>query len=405
MGKWLPVIVIWSLVDLQMVWGEATVRNTVELSIEKRISGRTFPSVFQAWSGAENIKNEDKLTTVARHDLVFSSVGFFGLRWDNNYQGLAEGFTPESISKAVSLRKALLARNPHIILLVEIRYRDAHPAFLPPNHRWWKRDENGQLKMGWKEGGYIQLDFANPQYRKHVVARSRAAMRSGVVDGIMLDWWREDEHRLKLLRAVREAVGDSALIMVNANANRVPKSAGLVNGLFMECGAGMTSVHWAKIADTLVWAEQNLRRPHINGVETWYHQSRKDLNLMRATTALTLTLSDGYCLFSDPNPLPTHDHLHDWYSFWDKKLGKPISRGIKRKDGAVFREFEHGTAVYNPMGNELIVLSFNDERTSLACRKRSKVHSVSPGDGDIFLKDGETPKIQKCRRVEKLKPE
>jgi hypothetical protein len=35
----------------------------------------------------------------------------------------------------------------------------------------------------------------------------------------------------------------------------------------------------------------------INCLESWFHQSRDDLNLMRATTTLALTRSDGYALF------------------------------------------------------------------------------------------------------------
>jgi hypothetical protein len=381
------LVVLSLLVCFQTVRGEGAIGHAGELSIEKRISGRRFPSVFQAWSPAENIKDEDKLTTVARHDLVFSSIGFFGLRWDHEYPGLAKGFKPESIVKAVEKRKELLKKNPHIVILAEIRYRDASRRFLPLEHEWWRCDRDGKLAKGWKEGGYIQLDFSNPGYRNHVVVRARAAMQSGAIDGIMLDWWREDEDRLALLRRIREAVGESALIMVNPNANRVPKSAGLVNGLFMECGGSRAPEHWSKIADTLVWAEKNLRRPHINCVETWYVGSRNDFDLMRVTTALTLTLSDGYCLFSDPNPLPSWDHLHDWYGFWDKSLGRPISSATKRADGAFLREFDRGTVVYNPMGNRVISVSFADDRTSLAGGRRSKDHAVGGGDGDIFLKE------------------
>jgi len=95
------------------------------------------------------------------------------------------------------------------------------------------------------------------------------------------------------------------------------------------------------------WAEVNLREPRVNCLETWYHRSRDDLHLVRATTTLALTHSDGYCLFSDPNPLPTPDHLHNWYSFWNKSLGKPVAKGTADPDGTVRREFENGTAVYN----------------------------------------------------------
>ena len=49
------------------------------------------------------------------------------------------------------------------------------------------------------------------------------------------------------------------------------------------------------------------------------------MTLMRATTTLSLTLSDGYCLFADPDPLPTADHLHDWYPYWNKSLGKAVA--------------------------------------------------------------------------------
>ena len=107
---------------------------------------------------------------------------------------------------------------------------------------------------------------------------------------------------------------------------------------------------------------------------------------MRATTTLCLTLSDGYCLFSDPNPLPTSDHLHDWYDFWDSGLGKPLSPGRKQDDGSYRREFSGGTAVYNPMGNTAARLDFEEERSSAATAKTAKRHLVAPGDGDIFFK-------------------
>jgi hypothetical protein len=73
------------------------------------------------------------------------------------------------------------------MLIMEIRYRDAHRSFLSEGHKWWRRDGQGNLVMGWREGGYIQLDFSNPEYRDHVAQRAEAAIQSGVVDGIMLD--------------------------------------------------------------------------------------------------------------------------------------------------------------------------------------------------------------------------
>ncbi len=357
-----------------------------ERPVFERVEGRDFPSVFQAWSGADNLPKKDRLTVMALHDLVWHAPGGFGLIWDTRPRGLAEGFTPESIRNGRRIRQKLLKLNPDIILVAEIRYRDAHPRFLPKEHRWWKRDKEGDLVKGWREGGFICLNFADPEFRAHVARRAKAAIQTGVVDGIMLDWWRDDEHRLALVKAVREAIGDKYLIIANANDRIAPESAPYINGYFMECTRSNTGADWKRIAATLKWAEMNLRQPRVNCVETWYHKSRTDLHLMRATTTLALTHSNGYCLFSDPNPLPSGDHRHNWYSFWNKSLGKPIGEGIYKNDGTVVREFQAGTVVYNPMGNRPVTVVFGDIRKSAATSLLSRDHELGCPDGDIYLR-------------------
>ncbi len=357
-----------------------------ERSIAERISARDFPSVFQAWSAADNIPNQDRLAVAARHDLMWHGVGWYGLRWNTRPSGLAERLEPGSIKEGLRVRHALLKLNPNMILVAEIRYRDAHSRFLPAGHEWWARDKQGNRVKGWEEGGFYCMDFSNPQFRRHVAQRARAVVESGVVDGVMLDWWSDDEHRLELIKAVREAVGDTHLIIANANDRTTPKTAPCINGYFMECYRSKTPEQWRRIAETLKWAETNLRPPRVNCVVTWYHSSRNDLNLMRAVTTLTLTHSNGCCLFSDPNPLPSPDHRHNWYPFWEKSLGKPSSAGKKRPDGAFIREFENGAVIYNPMGNKEITLEFDEARTSRATGKTAKKHTVGSCDGDIFLR-------------------
>ena len=356
------------------------------LSIAERIATRDFPSVFQAWSPADNLTNKDRWAVMAMHDLVWHGPGGFGLIWDTKPQGLAETFTPESINAGRKIRRDLLKLNPNIILIAEIRYRDAHPSFLPQGHRWWKRDKDGNLVKGWDEGGFICMDFANPEFREHVAQRARAAVQSGVVDGVLLDWWRDDEDRLALVKAVRKAIGDKYLIITNTNERTAPQSASYINGYFMECTRSKTAADWRRIAATLKWAERNLRPPRVNCVETWYHNSRMDLHLMRATTTLALTHSDGYSLFSDPNPLPSGDHRHNWYPFWDKSLGKTVGEGETREDGTVVREFDNGSVVYNPMGNRPVEVTFSEIRKSLATGTSSERHKLACPDGDIYLK-------------------
>jgi hypothetical protein len=354
-------------------------------SIRKRIEARTFPSVFQAWNPADNLKDEDKLTTVARHDLLFHGVGYFGLQWVHKHPGMATGFRAESIRRAQVKRKKLLDKNPNLILLAEIRYRDASKNWFTPDHKWWKRDKNGKLMLGWAEGGHLRMDFSQDAYRKHVAAQAAAAVATGVVDGIMLDWWRDDDDHLALIKLVRQAIGPDALILVNANDHTTPRTAKFINGYFMECYRSATAFQWKKIAQTLTWAEKNLRKPRINCLETWYHKSRDDLHLMRAVTTLSLTHSDGYSLFSDPNSLPSGDHLHNWYTFWDKSLGKPKGPGRTLKHGAVVRTFDKGTVVYNPMGAKPVKVDFPDKpRTSLVSGKTGRNHTINPYDGDIF---------------------
>ena len=361
--------------------------TTTQTAVE-RIAARSFPSVFQAWNPADDLKGEDKWTTLARHDLVFHAPDFFGLKWAGEFHGLSTTFTKDSQESAMQTRKMLLRKNTSLVMLAELRYRDAHKSYLPENHTWWMR-KDGKPVIGWEEGGYFVLDFSNPACRSQVALQAKAMMDSGVFDGLMLDWWEDDEDRLALVKAIRKEIGENALILVNANDRQTPGTAAFVNGYFMECYKSKTVEDWNQIVETLEWAESNLKEPRINCLETWFRTSRKDLHLMRATTTLSLTLSDGYCLFSDPNPLSTPDHLHDWYDFWDRSLGRPIAKGHWKKDGSIQREFEQGLAVYNPLGNTPVTVDFKTPHTAASSRKTATTFTIPPGDGDLLWKEAQ----------------
>lgn len=358
-----------------------------ERTVEERIAHRSFPSVFQAWNGATPLPGHDANAMLARHDLFFTHPGILGLVATNAHEGMAFTFTGASLDSARRKRTELLGLNSNIVLLAEVRYRDAPKGFLPENSPWWKRDAQGQFIIGWAEGGYRLLDVESTNWHAQVAKRAQAILQSGVFDGVMLDWWIDDDARVSLAQKVRAAIGPEALILVNANDRVIPRTAAYVNGLFMECYRSKTPEDWQRISDTLRWAEANLRPPRINCVETWFHQSRADYSLMRTVTTLTLTQSDGYCLFADPNDLPTPDHLHDWYSFWDRSLGRPKGKGQQRADGAWERVYLGGTVVYNPPGNQSIELKFDRAKRSRATGQLGPAHVIAPGDGDIFLND------------------
>ncbi len=374
-------------VVLACCW-QATARGDEPPSLAQRVAGRDFPSVFQAWNPADNLAGEPKRTTLARHDLVFHAPDFYGLRWIGKHHGLATGFTDASLAAGRAMRADLLSRNPNMVLLAEVRYRDAHASHLPADHQWWLRQE-GKIVPGWEEGGYFRLDVANPAFRAQVARQAKAVVESGVCDGIMLDWWDDDDDRLALVREIRAAIGDAPLILANANHRRTPRTAEFLNGYFLECYQTESAEDWKTIADTLRWAESQLRPPRVNCLETWHHGSRQDLRRMRATTTMALTLSDGYCLFSDPNPLPAPDHLHDWYPFWNEPLGRPLGQGARHADGSVRREFDGGLVVYNPPGNGPVEIEVDAPSTSAATRAVGRRFRIEDGDGDLLLLSAE----------------
>jgi hypothetical protein len=358
-------------------------------SVDERVRAREFPSVFQAWNGAEHVQDASPLDTAARHDLLWNVPEYFGLQWNSNYRLAADGFVASSVSAGLAMRAALLERNPNMVLLGEVRWHDAQSSELPDDSAWWQRDARRQRIVGWSEGNQYLLDWRAADFRAHVALQAAAVCSTGVVDGVVLDWWStdtDDPDRLALVQTVRESIGPDALILVNAGWTSPFSSAPYINGLYMETTIPHTLDEvdeWRRATETLVWAEQNLRTPTLNAFETW--NARSSLNRMRATTSLVLTQSDGYSLFADPNDLPTPDHLHDWYAFWDRSLGRPLASGVEREDGAFQREFDYGTVVYNPIGNAPVEVTFPVARRSAATRQVATSFVLPALDGDLYL--------------------
>ena len=290
---------------------------------------RSYPSIFQAWNGIENRPDTDELHRLAEHDLAFAHpYALLKIAWNISeaqpYSGLATDLLPSQLDTARERKQELLSLNPNLLLLVELRYRDAkyvsrqneadvenwwEVGYYPPDSPYWLRGSNDKPVIGWGEDtnadgkidendevlGYL-IDFTNPDMQDLIVNQAVALYESALFDGILLDWWNEDyatssisvddwsatiltpeselEARLTILRKIREQVGDDFLILVNANMRRIPKSAPYVNGIFMECykqdhtkGYNLNQI--LQIEKTLLWAEQHLREPRINCLEGW----------------------------------------------------------------------------------------------------------------------------------------
>ncbi|MDE0683878.1 MAG: putative glycoside hydrolase [Candidatus Poribacteria bacterium] len=426
---------------------------------------RSYPSIFQAWSGIENRPDIDELHRLAQHDLVFAHpYALLRVAWDVSeeqpYSGLATALSPSQLDTARQRKQQLLSLNPNLLLLVEIRCRDARyvsrqneadvenwweVGYFPPDSPYWLEDSNGKPVVGWGEdtngNGEIDendkvlsylIDFTNPEMQNLMVNQAVALDKSGLFDGIMLDWWNEDyatssvgvddwsatiltreaelEARLAILRKTRAEVDDDFLILVNANMRQIPKSAPYVNGIFMECykpehNKGYNLDQVLQIEKTLLWAEQHLREPRINCLEGWRvvteymgdlntrvaeRNSSENQQWMRMITTLSLTHSDGYVLFGDDNAIPVPDHLHNWYDFWDADLGQPLQeQAVQYRDvpGLFIREFENGWAVYNRSGSEQTV-AVDDRVVGVNGGKTQSLHKIPDFDGEIFLKIG-----------------
>ena len=391
-----------------------------DLPIEGRIENRNFPSIFQAWGGEiinrPTLSREDRLV---HHDLYWHGPGLFGLHWQETSQGYQ---LMGNIENARATRDALLAKNPNMLFLAEIRLRDASYTQYPEDWPYWLRDEAGNL-VGNADliDSVFLIDFTLPEAQDIVVQQAIAVAKCGLFDGIFFDWWNENrltlanfdwsEHystpeeelqiKLSLIRRIRTDVPDDFLIIGNNNQFRLPTTGPYMNGSFMESfqdyEGGYTPARLAEIESNLLWLEENLKEPQINCLEGWGiptepPDSPTNRQWMRVFTTMSLTLSDGYVLYNvgwEIGTAPNHKHL--WYPFWDADLGQPIGSTAQRYqdvEGLYIREFTNGWAAYNRTG-EIQTISLPAPATPVSDRgdnSASITHLLPDLDGEIYLK-------------------
>ena len=378
--------------------------------IQQRIANREYPSVYQAWNSVSNRPALSNEAAIGLHDLYWTCCTQFGLRWRETDQGVK---LIGNIEKARAERDALLAENPNLILLPEIRMRDAFPShFYHKDWEYWIKDTSGNRVLVPGYPAYL-MDFTHPDVIDIIVEQAIETQRCRLYDGIMLDWWNErypvlrnewsapsyrtDEAeqraRDEIIQRIREAVGDDFLIIVNTNRRKPLRAAPYVNGLFMETlrdnENGYTRDGLIEIESTLLWAEENLREPQINCLEGWGlpnqpADSPDNQRWMRLFTTMSLTHSDGYVLFNTGV-----DHTHYWYDFWDAELGQPIgpkAEIYRNIEGLFIREFDHGFAVYNRSGRERLI-KLPEKVRGFSSGVRDKLwHMIPDLDGEIYLK-------------------
>ena len=273
------------------------------------------------------------------------------------------------------------------------------------------------------------IDFRLPELQNIVVQQAIEVAKCGLYDGIMFDKWNEDlvllttiqgdqylqyegtpefykaleeeqRARISILQQIREVVPDDFLILCNNNWNRSPLAAPYINGGMMETHheGGYTNSKIADIEDALLWYEENVREPKINvlrgeGNPIEPPDGLNNRRWMRLFTTMSLTLSDGYALytiggFTAEGKKQYQNHI--WYSFWDANLGQPISPTAQHYQGIpslYIREFTNGWAVYNRSG-QAQAITLPSSATSVSDRGNnaaSLTHLLPDLDGEIYI--------------------
>ena len=389
--------------------------------IQDRIDNRNLPSVILPWD--DGILNrggnwwDDSipyLDRVAYHDLWWHYTPF-GLRFlltPQGYQLMGD------LQSAIDQREELLSKNPDMLFLVDLRQSYASRSRYPDDWFGWLRDENGNLipqKPGSTE--YL-IDFRLPEVQAVVVQRAIAVAKCGLYDGIMFDAWAETHAVLpnstlqeeqpvliSILRRIRQGVPDDFLILCNRNEAKLPLSAPYINGGFMETFPlekgrlhGYTRKDIIEIETNLIWYEANMREPKINvlrgfGVGAEPPDSPRNKQWMRLFTTMSLTLSDGYTLYTLGTIGGQKQYQkHIRHPFWDADLGQPVEPTVKRYqddiEGLYIREFTNGWAVYNRSG-QAQTITLPSSATSVSDRgsnDASLTHLLPDLDGEIYLK-------------------
>ena len=383
--------------------------------LEPRLKNRSFPSSFAAFTPEIEASYTEEHRPAKDIDLTFSGHTFaddFQVvdgEWNLIFSGV-EGDPSISVMGDIPLppthpgwrEKHFSVQNPNQIFLLEVRIHDAggtspNDAF-PDDHPYWLRLPSGELAI---DNGRRLINFAHSDVQDIIVGQALAIAKCGFYDGVFFDWWKDSDStvgdlislkdavraRKNIIDRIRAETRDNFLIVGNLNDQIVPITGPFINGGFME--GNVVSEPWIRtVRDSVQWLETNLREPRMVMV-----QGRSDLSeppdspynqqLMRATTTMSLTHSDGYVHFTIDR-----SHRRLLYDFLNADLGQPVGpkfQFYENIEGLYIREFDNGWAVYNQSG-EAQVVTLPDEVQSVASGLVSAELAVPHIDGDIFLK-------------------
>jgi hypothetical protein len=368
------------------------------------IANTPFPRIAMMWA---SVRGDRSPAGLARHDLIMTSTDALGLEANRQPFILADGFTPESIPVARQRVAELKRLNPNAVVTGDLSFYECDQNDLPEGHPWWLR-VNGQREQFWP--GTYRLDWYNPEYQQKVIRQTIALYHTGVVDGVFYDNWRDEpEPWLKIIRAVREAVGDKFLILVNVgyDIGNFDWLAPYLNGIQYESGWShpersqwFPGETWDDRIRMMQRAQELLLPPRISIIERfeevrdragWPNDPDRGQPIPRDpaarhwTLCYALIIGDFYYAFSDNT-----SHRHDWYPEYDRKIGLPLSPGRRVNSHVWQRQYEKALVVMNlPDATRPYVVqaawptldSFSGRRFPKGTR-----FTIPPGNGRILIR-------------------
>ena len=405
--------------------------------VTERIAKRTYPSIALPLHSLLNLNAEpirflnwwddpDIYYDVATKHDIHNYADSFGLAWHLTLTEPTEGLSTRLVGHSgvvMNEYQKYAHRNPNMLFLPAIRlhnYRELDD--LPPDSDLWLRDADGQVieneGVPWDEW---TLDILNPEVQQLIINRVVGVAECGYFNGVMFDAWApyhiyfyetlnmatEKEviaAYITILKGIRALVRDDFLILVNRNRRKSPRYAEWINGSFMETRVdypgGYTYDGLIEIEDALLWNEEHLREPRINilqgeGVVDQPVDSSDNLRWMRVFTTMSLTHSNGYCIFR--GPVKVDEAIqggHIWYDFWSADLGSPVggaeTKGqlYENREGLFIREFTNGWTVYNRSGKPQDIQLPKEVSGWSSGVKNKRWHTVPNLDGEIYLKAG-----------------
>lgn len=359
---------------------------------ERAFQKTPYPRTAMLWA---SLRGDRSVEGIARHDLIMLGHGSLNLKFNREPEGLADGFTPESITAAQQKVAELRRLNPDAVILGDILFYEYHDSWLPEDHPWWLR-KNGERQQFWP--GTHRMNWYDPEYRHHVVQVSLSMKQTGV-DGVFYDNLRDEpEPWVAFFKEVRAAVGDEFLILANAGyaVGDYDFAAPYLNGMMYESGWSHNRTEWDGTIQKMQHTETLLRKPTISLIERfeeirdhagWPGDSRRgqkpesDPAARRWSLCYALTIGDYYYLFSDNT-----SHRHDWYPEYDAKIGLPIQAGEKIDSHHWSRVYENAVVHVNlPGAKESVIVEFTDPRKDVLTGETGTKFSLPAGDGRIFV--------------------